>query len=131
MRNKWDWPDWVPIEDRDLIENFWNRLDGKRAWIDSWSSYPPQPTSLGGRIVGISHNKNVIVGRWIPRWGGLGTIVTDDGVRYMNPRIIGSSGELDNLIANVELMANKLDTELSETRRFLGTLIELRESHTI
>lgn len=82
------WPDWVPANQRDLVEKFWAEGYGRgpRAWLrDHVAQRVP---ATGARVTCAVKNGWAdvtkmahagVTGRYIHRWNNIGAVVTDHG----------------------------------------------------
>lgn len=90
------WPDWVPEALRTTVaKDYQSRREGPRCWWDRATSkysrgsgrpvpqHPPMGAFVGvnrrGWVVPAAHPDCASVGRYVPRWGNMGTVVTDTG----------------------------------------------------
>jgi protein gp37 len=90
----WDgyqWPEWVPAEERRQIEKFWSVQDGRgpRGWIENQRTNrtPASGARVGvtlanggwGTVVPALSPLAVKRGRWLHSWNNVGRVITDDG----------------------------------------------------
>lgn len=85
-RAKWEsftWPEWVPLEVRKHVEEFWsddyNR--GPDEWLrDTADPYNGKGVTLGTRgtfwVIG---HRALVVGRYVHAWNNIGRAVLEDG----------------------------------------------------
>lgn len=100
MSGEWNWPEWVPVQERKLIESFWVQHGGADGWRRAFIEkhvHSGQPAEFGEHVVGFwteaSHGVvreyQVAAGRWVPRWNTVGVMVIDgtDDVAFL-PRVV-------------------------------------------
>ncbi|MDE2342737.1 MAG: phage Gp37/Gp68 family protein [Betaproteobacteria bacterium] len=89
--SKYQWPDWIPERNRELIADFW-RVEygrGAKAWAsDNYSQKMPATGARVGAKIDRDSWANIVPfhsphadvqGRYIHHWNNIGNIITDDG----------------------------------------------------
>ena len=78
--NEWDWPDWVPDDVREEIEQFWSSSMGRSP--DDWrrSAVEHGMPELGQRVrMQTIVGSGIVEGRFVHAWNNIGRIVMDGG----------------------------------------------------
>lgn len=81
----WDefaWPDWVPAEVRNQIEQFWGASSGRSPaeWEENARSPYNNAVPLGTRgAFWVMGGSGIVLGRYVHAWNNVGRVVLDDG----------------------------------------------------
>lgn len=78
----WAWPEWVPAEVRDAVEDFWSPAFGRgpHAWMrDMHEQGAPAFGSTVTMDDGFSHRPPQVAGRYVHAWNNIGRIAMPDG----------------------------------------------------
>ena len=99
MPDSWDhfeWPEWVPNQQREHIANFWGKPCGRspKHWAeDHHSQWAPETGSIVGVkeisksgigwVCKASDPEAEIVGKFVHAWNNMGRVITDDGTTHV------------------------------------------------
>jgi hypothetical protein len=100
--NEYQWPEWVPSHERQLIQDFWSERYGRgpRAWLrdNCVQSTPRTGARVGFKLNQAESWMHVVPalspeavghGRYIHRWNNIGVVVTDDGIVHHGSASVG------------------------------------------
>ena len=86
----YQWPDWVPQRNRELIAKFWGAHNGRKpsdydkSWMFGSDNHPPMGSIV--RCKSDAHyyrdfdaSREPIEGRWVPTWNNMCVVVLPDG----------------------------------------------------
>lgn len=80
----WDWPDWVPVDVRDVVERDWSvdarfGLDPAQRWRDNARNN--RAPELGTRVSAslLLNGRVRALGRYVHCWNNIGRVITDRG----------------------------------------------------
>ena len=78
--DEYEWPEWVPSEVRERIQEFWGPKDnrGPQAWYQSAVRNNAPPLGTVTKLYG-SGGGGEEEGRFVPAWNHIGRIVREDG----------------------------------------------------
>lgn len=76
-----DWPNWVPVEVRGLIQDFWSERYGRgpRAWLRDAITQGGPALWSAAKLLRLTHSEEWVSGRFVHCWSNIGLVVHDDG----------------------------------------------------
>jgi hypothetical protein len=128
--NRWAdfvWPEWVPERERRLIEDFWREAWGRgpREWAEANAQPCNDAPPSGSRArMWNGFARHVASGRYVYRWGNLGSIVRDDGSIVCAVSGIADDASIARARASLQARVEKL---LDEYMAMRSAIVRLEE----
>lgn len=125
----WQWDEWVPQEDREMIVVFWSGFGRKpQHWVSNCNqSYVPR---TGSTIIAYTSRGLIVRGRYIHRWNNMGTVVECDGSRHCVSGAMSVQAALESFrhkTEEAERLRARLDRQLKELENLRTWLPQLAE----
>lgn len=133
------WPEWVPLEVRKQVEEFWSDSCGRGPdeWLKNTADpYAGQGVTLGTRgtfwVIG---HRALVVGRYVHAWNNIGRAVLEDGTfEYVSGGLVklaqveARDAEIQRAIDGWHEAIKRLEAERRDLRAFID-LEARKEAH--